>query len=434
MELPINTLLQGGKYRIIRFIRSGGFGCTYEAEQIMLKKRVAIKEFFVKDFCNRDETTAHITVGTKSKVAFVEKLKKKFIDEAVALSQLDHSGIVRVSDVFEENGTAYFVMDYIDGQSLNDIIEKEEKLSEERALKYIYQVCEALTYVHRQKRLHLDIKPGNIMINNKDCAILIDFGASKQYDEENGENKSTIVGRTPGYAPLEQMGSYVIEFLPAIDIYSLGATLYKLLTGKTPIAANMLAGGETLAPLPSTISPNTVKAIFAAMKVNRRERPQNVKDFLNILGYSKDETELTSPDEITIIAVESSEPIEPIIATPARKENTPRTNTPTRERRPEPAPSLSRKDTVLKSKKDTIRKGNGSDIDSTGMLQLLLFFIILPIIIAFIIANATCSSNKYKVGESADTTIVDSVAVDSVDWDDEIINNSIQEVVDSVKD
>ena len=106
MNLPVNTLLQGGKYKIVRFISSGGFGCTYEAEHVMLEKRVAIKEFFVKDFCNRDENTAHVTVGTLSKKGLVEKLRRKFIDEAKALCRLQHSGIVSVQDVFEENGTA----------------------------------------------------------------------------------------------------------------------------------------------------------------------------------------------------------------------------------------------------------------------------------------------------------------------------------------
>ena len=110
MHLPNNTLLQGGKYKIVRFISSGGFGCTYEAEHILLKKKVAIKEFFVKDFCNRDETTSQISVGITSKTALVNKLKSKFIAEAQSLCSLEHPNIVHVFDVFEENGTAYYVI------------------------------------------------------------------------------------------------------------------------------------------------------------------------------------------------------------------------------------------------------------------------------------------------------------------------------------
>lgn len=300
MNLPVGTLLQGGKYRIVRFINSGGFGCTYEAEHVMLEKRVAIKEFFVKDFCNRDETTAHVKVGTVSKKGLVEKLRRKFVEEAKALGRLQHPGIVRVSDVFEENGTAYFVMDYIDGRSLSDIVKQEGPLSEARALKYIRQAAEALQYVHGHNRLHLDIKPGNIMVDGNDQAVLIDFGASKQYDEQDGENVSTLLGKTPGYAPLEQMGNDVVKFLPATDIYALGATFYKLLTGITPLSAHLLASGEVLAPLPAAVSASTGRAIAAAMELNKNRRPQTIREFFALLNEPS-----VPADEVTVIDVSS---------------------------------------------------------------------------------------------------------------------------------
>ena len=110
MHLQQGTLLQGGKYKIERFIASGGFGCTYEAYHSILDERVALKEFFVSDFCNRDEKTGQVTVGTQSMVALYGKQKKKFVDEARALYKMKHAGIVRVTDVFEENGTAYYAM------------------------------------------------------------------------------------------------------------------------------------------------------------------------------------------------------------------------------------------------------------------------------------------------------------------------------------
>lgn len=296
MNLPVNTLLQGGKYKIVRFISSGGFGCTYEAEHVMLEKQVAIKEFFVKDFCNRDEATAHVTVGTLSKKGLVEKLRRKFVDEAKALCRLQHPGIVRVSDVFEENGTAYFVMDYIDGRSLGDIVKEDGPLSEGRALKYIREVVEALQYVHDHNRLHLDLKPNNVIIDDKDHAVLIDFGASKQYDEQDGENTSTLLGKTPGYAPLEQMGNDVVKFMPATDIYALGATFYKLLTGITPPSANLLASGEELEPFPPVISTSTRKAIASSMELNKNKRPQTVQAFCAILNES-----VKLVDEVTVI-------------------------------------------------------------------------------------------------------------------------------------
>ena len=286
MHLPNNTLLQGGKYKIVRFISSGGFGCTYEAEHILLKKRVAIKEFFVKDFCNRDETTSQISVGITSKTALVSKLKSKFIAEAQSLCSLEHPNIVHVFDVFEENGTAYYVMDYIDGPSLNDMVKKDGPMSEQKAVGYIMQVADALKYVHSQNRLHLDIKPGNIMVDENDKAVLIDFGASKQYDEEGGENTSTLLGKTPGYAPLEQMGNDVVKFLPSTDIYALGATLYKLLTGNTPPSASLLASGETLDAMPSFISEGTRNAIIQSMQTNKMKRPQSMDEFQKLLDNS----------------------------------------------------------------------------------------------------------------------------------------------------
>ena len=284
MNLPTGTYLQGGKYRITRFIGSGGFGCTYEAFHTELEERVAIKEFFVKNFCNRDEITSRVSVATQSQKALVEKLRSKFKDEAKAMFRLRHPGIVRVSDVFEENGTVYYVMDFIEGRSLQAIVEEEGRLPEHRALKYVRQVADALRYIHGHNRLHLDVKPGNIMVDSSDNAILIDFGASKQYDEENGENTSTLVGKTPGYAPLEQMSNRVVRFFPATDIYALGATLYKLLTGVTPPDAAMLAsGGEELSPLPFTVSGNTRRAVSSAMSLKKDDRPQDIGDFLSIL-------------------------------------------------------------------------------------------------------------------------------------------------------
>ena len=284
MNLRKGTLLKHGEYRIERFINSGGFGCTYVAEHMMLEKRVAIKEFFVKDFCNRDSSTARISVATQGKQALVEKLKSKFIEEAKALAHMHHPGIVNVSDVFEENGTAYYVMDYIEGCSLHATLEHEGKLSEERALGYIRQVAEALAYVHAQHRLHLDVKPGNIMVDEKGNATLIDFGTSKQYDEENGENTSTVQGYTKGFAPPEQMTNDVVKFMPSTDIYALGATLYKLLTGITPPSATLRISGEGLAALPASVSAATEQAIEQAMRLNKALRPQTIDAFLALLG------------------------------------------------------------------------------------------------------------------------------------------------------
>ena len=299
MYLKEGTILCGGIYKIVRFIKSGGFGCTYEAVHMMNNKRVAIKEFFVKDFCNRDDETGSISVGTRSKVALVGRLKKKFVDEASALSSLNHVGIVDVSSLFFENETAYYVMEYIDGCSLDEYIKTHGPLDEEVALNYIRQVCDALTYVHNKNILHLDIKPGNLMLDVDGKVKLIDFGTAKQYDESEGENTSTLLGSTPGYAPPEQGNTKVTTFSAATDVYSLGATFYKLLTGITPPTANERSSGEELDPLPSNVSKETSDAIMKAMVLNKKGRLQSVEEFLALLP-SKVESVSVEPDETII--------------------------------------------------------------------------------------------------------------------------------------
>lgn len=285
MYLTNNTLLQGGKYKIVGHISSGGFGNTYEGVHTMMDTRVAIKEFFPKMFCNRDENTSHITVATQSNKELVDKLRKKFIEEAKAIFKMNHPNIVKVHDIFEENDTAYYVMDYIDGKSLGDIVKQRGPLPEAEAVGYIRQVADALKYVHSLNRLHLDIKPGNVMVDATGHAMLIDFGASKHYDMESGENTSTLMGvNTKGYAPVEQSTQSFTKFSPATDIYALGATLYKMLTGITPPDANLLmAKEETLAPLPSCISKSTHNAVLKAMTLIRADRPQTIDVFLGLL-------------------------------------------------------------------------------------------------------------------------------------------------------
>ncbi len=310
-HLKNGALLQGGKYRIVRFIGSGGFGCTYEAEHTLFKSRVAIKEFFISDFCNRDDNSGEVSVVTETKSALVDKLRGKFVNEASVIFNMHHHNIVRVIDVFAENGTAYYVMDYIDGQSLHSMMKTQSRLPEQTAVRYIRQVADALAYVHSQNRLHLDVKPGNIMIDSSDNAILIDFGTSKQYDEEKGENTSTLVGRTPGYAPPEQMGNDVVKFTPSTDVYALGATLYKLLTGITPPSATLLISGEEIEPLPQGTSNGIIQAVTKSLELNRKRRPQNIAEFLGLLdgdsgssAGTDDSTVINNTSEITVLGYE----------------------------------------------------------------------------------------------------------------------------------
>ena len=296
MQLPSGTLLQGGKYKIETILGQGGFGITYLATQKIMVKgsigeleteiRVAIKEFFMKDVCNR-ESTSHVSVPSMGSKEMVERFKQKFIKEARNISLLKHPNIVKVLDIFEENDTAYYVMEYIQDGSLQKYVSDNKALQETEALHYIREVAAALDYIHSQHMNHLDVKPGNILRRNNAETVLIDFGLSKRYDVEGHQTSTTPVGISAGYAPMEQYKKGGVgTFSPATDIYSLGATLYYLLIGTTPPDASEVFDND-LPPLPEALSPHVRKAIQAAMEPKRSDRPQSISEFLNILDQEK---------------------------------------------------------------------------------------------------------------------------------------------------
>lgn len=238
MTLQQDYTLQDGKYRILKVLGQGGFGITYLAIQVRLDRKVAIKEFFMKDFCERNETTSQVTLGTAGSREKVNSCRKKFLKEAKHIALLNHPNIIRIIDVFDENSTSYYVMEYIEGGSLENKL-GTTGLSMSDATRYILQVAETLKYIHKKNIAHLDIKPSNIMLNGNDETVLIDFGVSKQYDfSTGGQTSVSPAGCSSGYAPLEQYDpNGVKDFSPQTDIYSLGATYFKLLTGITPLNA-----------------------------------------------------------------------------------------------------------------------------------------------------------------------------------------------------
>ena len=183
MHLLIGAHLQGGKYKIEKVLGQGGFGITYLAEQTGLGRKVALKEFFMQEHCNRDADTAQVSVPSVGSKKLVERFRQKFLKEARLIASFDNSNIIKIHDVFEENGTAYYVMEYLEGKSLKATVEESGALTEAAAVKYIREVADALREIHSHNLLHLDIKPANIMLNRKGQAVLIDFGVSKHYDE-----------------------------------------------------------------------------------------------------------------------------------------------------------------------------------------------------------------------------------------------------------
>ena len=285
MELQRGTLLQGGKYRIEQTLGRGGFGVTYLATHMALGGSVCIKEFFPQELCQRAADGSAMATISERSAETIAKFKTKFLDEARKLFYIKHPNIVGVSDLFEENSTAYYVMEYIDGESLKSRIDRCGALSENDARRYVGQVAAALRDIHRNGMLHLDIKPANIMLRAKDdTAVVIDFGLAKHYDPKTGEQTTTYVAaHSPGYAPLEQSTSGIETFSPAADIYSLGATLYAMVTGVQPPKASVIMN-EGLPELPSALSPSLRNAIERSMELVIKRRPQNVDAFMEILG------------------------------------------------------------------------------------------------------------------------------------------------------
>lgn len=305
-QLIPNTRLHGGTYKIEIVLGQGSFGITYLAEHTSLGKKVAIKEFFMKELNSRgnDGSITGMSDGSLS-----HNYGQKFKKEAINLSRLEHPNIVRVTDSFDENGTYYYVMDYIDGCNLNDYL-KSNSVSQKEAVEIITDVAKALMYMHEEKHvLHLDLKPGNIMRRKNDGHIfLIDFGLSKHFSNDGQPETSTTIGLgTAGYAPIEQSNQAKNgEFRPTIDVYALGATLFKLLTGATPpIASDLVSDDELLREslTKHNVSEALIAAIEKSMMPNVKKRTPTIRAFIESLPSADNTITLTS----TKVAEDSEE-------------------------------------------------------------------------------------------------------------------------------
>ena len=280
-----NSTLQGGKYRIVKKLGQGGFGITYLAVQTGLERRVVIKEFFMKEFCERNADTHHVTMGTEGNRDTVKRFQDKFLKEARHIAKLNHPHIVRIIDVFDENNTSYYVMEYAPNGSLADKVKAQGALSETVATRYILQVADALDFIHQKNMNHLDVKPGNIVLNEADDTILIDFGLSKQYDTTTGDQTSTTpLGISEGFAPMEQYKKGGVgTFTPETDIYALGATFFFLLTGTPPpSASDVNEDGVPIDKLRAKgVSENAISIIYQSMKGRKKDRMKQVRTFIN---------------------------------------------------------------------------------------------------------------------------------------------------------
>lgn len=284
-ELLPGTTLCGGKYVIEKKLGAGGFGITYIAKHATLEKRYAIKEFFLSGYNVRNNVTNHISLQGIETQDF-EKFRLRFIEEARTLAALNNEAVVKVIDIFDENGTSYMVMPFVEGVTLQSMVEKNGPMDYEMAVNYIVQVCEALSYIHSKNILHRDVTPDNIIITPSQKIVLIDFGSARKFVDNKTQRHTTIVKK--GYAPLEQYsatsrkGAYT-------DLYSLGAVFYYILTGERPMDATERTLEKMKEPI--EINPKVPEQINAvimkAMEMDSANRYQTATELTDDIFSGK---------------------------------------------------------------------------------------------------------------------------------------------------
>lgn len=332
MTLNIGSKLAGSSllYIIDKVLGQGSFGVTYKARgyskvkgafgdmEVELPQPIAIKEFFMRDVNQRSEDGS---ISGLMEGSLVYNYAQKFRKEAEKLAIMQHPNIVKVMDFVESNNTFYYVMEFIDGEDISHYM-NGKPLQEEEAIRIIKDVANALLYMHEKHRmLHLDLKPGNIMRRQSDGHIFfIDFGLSKHYDDDGQPDTSTTIGLgTEGYAPIEQgkRATSQNSFRPTIDVYALGGTLFKMLTGETPPAASDILEDEAL--LDEIMKLHAVpqklqKVIVEAMMPSAKRRTPSVSAFIEAIdnfntkeschnGIAKDDID----EEATIYAEQEIE-------------------------------------------------------------------------------------------------------------------------------
>src|SRR5581483_8559125 len=226
LELPPGATLQGGRYVVERTLGRGGFGITYAAHDGRLERAVALKELFIDGVVRHDG----VVVPPPHAAGAFAAAKQRFLREASVLARFTHPGIVRVYEVFEEAGTAYLVMELLEGHTLHEhVVTRGRPLDEPHALAIAQQCAAALAVVHRAGILHRDLNPSNVMLTDDGRVVLIDFGLAREFTADQTTPMTRMV--TPGYAPPEQYAANARCGTPT-DVYGLAATLYWALTAR----------------------------------------------------------------------------------------------------------------------------------------------------------------------------------------------------------
>ena len=272
--LPAGYAVQ--EYRIERLLGVGGFGLTYLATDANLNLKVALKEYLPGDIALRAGDQSIVPTSPDTAEDF-NWGKRRFLDESRTLASFRHPNIIRVMRFFEANGTAYMVMEYVDGAPLPDWIKPRRPLAEGQVAALAGPLLDGLEVVHGAGYLHRDIKPGNVYIREDGSPVLLDFGSARRKSEE----LTAIV--SPGYAPFEQYHSQGKQG-PWSDLYALSGVLYWMVTGERPLEAAARVRSDTMAPAVQAAAAGRYRreflaAIDWALAPNEGDRPQNVRQW-----------------------------------------------------------------------------------------------------------------------------------------------------------
>ncbi len=279
LALPVQTELKG-RYQAGRVLgEPGGFGVTYLGHDRLQGQKIAIKEYFPREVAGRDTDGRSVVAHSGEGSEEFRYGKEQFLGEAQTLARFDHANIVSVRDFFEENGTAYLVMEYYEGKTLEAYLEEQPggRMEPEAATEVMLRVLDGLKAVHEEGYLHRDVKPENVYLTKEGRPILIDFGAARQAVGERSQSLSVVM--TPGYAPYEQYSRKGNQG-PHTDVYGAGATLYRMVTGEKPPAATDRVIEDTLQE-PGEVNPEVPeglsRAIMGTLRMGDEERTPDAK-------------------------------------------------------------------------------------------------------------------------------------------------------------
>jgi len=303
MPLGIGEIVEE-RYRVVRLLGQGGMGSVYRAWDTRLSRPVALKEMIPQSSLDAD---------------MLAQLRQQFQQEAQVLATLVHPNLVRVTDYFSGDGNEYLVMDFVEGESLADKIQRGGAQPEEQAVVWAGQLLDALAYCHGQGVIHRDIKPQNIIITPDGKAVLVDFGLVKLWDPRDPRTRTVMRGAgTPEYAPPEQYDMGLGHTDPRSDVYSLGATLYHALAGQAPpTATQRMATPASFVPLRrvnTAIGPTTEAAVLRALEMAMEQRFQSADEMTRALGFEPRTAVVTprrAPSETRVIPPKTADMVPP---------------------------------------------------------------------------------------------------------------------------